>query len=590
MSLSPTSSTVPGSGEKSPTSTAQGRSSPLEHLDTPATEDRITSSPTLMSPENSKLKLEEDMDSENSPPNLNSTFSPSKVPESNENRANGEYGLPSTSPIPAAEIMEAANCRSPNAMRMASSTSPLPATTSPVPKTPLSTEAQQQLITPLGTSPAVTTPATLNGSTSCIQTVTTDDLEEVMMELNKFDRQHIKEWKEKVSIKIPPLLEGYLQFVANGGNTHFSWTAVKGLFKVKLNHVINDFYSESPTDEIPTVPNVESFDYSNVKEKLFLKLDTFSGIPFTIQRLAELLTSPKRHYRRTDKFLRALEKNMLVVSTVEARVAPPIPDQLSLFPPPHHLPASLHSGTKSRNHHIFENGPSESDACSIKENDQNGPSSRLQESSSSQRNGSLTSSLSSNTSPNRSLTALENNPSVLNMSPNQCSNVTSGWNRTTTGERGEKLNSTSKEAAKNANQDVEYEDEDEDDEEEDEDGEDMELNVGTPSDVNEIHATRNCSSDRIVEQRKNVDNTQNSKSSAAESKKSIDENQERSNIESKKTGTVHTVKSILTIKKLKYVSVNVVKLSCSNANLICFSLKNGNSLIQIQLQRALKIT
>ena len=37
-----------------------------------------------------------------------------------------------------------------------------------------------------------------------------------------------------------------------------------------------------------------------------------------MQRLAELLTAPRRHYKRTDKFMRALEKNMLIVSTVEA--------------------------------------------------------------------------------------------------------------------------------------------------------------------------------------------------------------------------------------------------------------------------------
>ena len=205
---------------------------------------------------------------------------------------------------------------------------------------------------------------------------------------------------------------------------------------------------------------------------------------------------------------------------------------------------TIHSTSKSLNLHIFENGPSDSDACSIKENDQNGPSSRLQGSSSSERNGNglLTSSLSSNTSPNRSLTALENNPSILNMSPNQCSNVTAGWNRSPTGERGEKLNSTSKEAPKNGNQDVEYEDEDEDEdeEEEDEDGEDMELNVGTPSDVNEIQATPTCSSERIVEQRKNVDNTQNNISSSAERTELMDENQERSSTEIQKTGRVQS--------------------------------------------------
>uniref|UniRef100_A0A3B4A5L8 Protein phosphatase 4, regulatory subunit 2b n=1 Tax=Periophthalmus magnuspinnatus TaxID=409849 RepID=A0A3B4A5L8_9GOBI len=37
-------------------------------------------------------------------------------------------------------------------------------------------------------------------------------------------------------------------------------------------------------------------------------------IPFTIQRLCELLTDPKRNYSGTGKFLRGLEKNVMVVS------------------------------------------------------------------------------------------------------------------------------------------------------------------------------------------------------------------------------------------------------------------------------------
>lgn len=34
----------------------------------------------------------------------------------------------------------------------------------------------------------------------------------------------------------------------------------------------------------------------------------FFRIPFTIQRLCELLTEPKRNYTGTDKFLRGVEK------------------------------------------------------------------------------------------------------------------------------------------------------------------------------------------------------------------------------------------------------------------------------------------
>ena len=68
-------------------------------------------------------------------------------------------------------------------------------------------------MTSICASPAQATPTALNGSTNCIPPVTTDDLEEVMMELNNFDRQHIKDLKTK-SPAIPPLLEGYLQFIA----------------------------------------------------------------------------------------------------------------------------------------------------------------------------------------------------------------------------------------------------------------------------------------------------------------------------------------------------------------------------------------
>uniref|UniRef100_A0A6I8P151 Protein phosphatase 4 regulatory subunit 2 n=1 Tax=Ornithorhynchus anatinus TaxID=9258 RepID=A0A6I8P151_ORNAN len=39
--------------------------------------------------------------------------------------------------------------------------------------------------------------------------------------------------------------------------------------------------------------------------------------PFTIQRLCELLTDPRRNYTGTDKFLRGIEKNVMVVSCIQ---------------------------------------------------------------------------------------------------------------------------------------------------------------------------------------------------------------------------------------------------------------------------------
>ena len=108
-------------------------------------------------------------------------------------------------------------------------------------------------------------------------------------------------------------------FVAKIGSANFPWTKLKPLFRSKLENVIMDFSNVSPAEEVPPVPNVDVFNFAAIRNKVFEQLDAFAGIPFTVQRLAELLTSPRRHYKRTDKFMRALEKNMLIVSTVEAR-------------------------------------------------------------------------------------------------------------------------------------------------------------------------------------------------------------------------------------------------------------------------------
>lgn len=48
---------------------------------------------------------------------------------------------------------------------------------------------------------------------------------------------------------------------------------------------------------------------------LLERLDSFNAAPFTIQRISELLADPRKQYSRIDKFMRAVEKNILVVST-----------------------------------------------------------------------------------------------------------------------------------------------------------------------------------------------------------------------------------------------------------------------------------
>lgn len=53
-----------------------------------------------------------------------------------------------------------------------------------------------------------------------------------------------------------------------------------------------------------------------MKKMLIDRLDSFNNAPFTIQRISELLSDPRKQYSRIDKFMRAVEKTILVVSTV----------------------------------------------------------------------------------------------------------------------------------------------------------------------------------------------------------------------------------------------------------------------------------
>ncbi|XP_049944248.1 serine/threonine-protein phosphatase 4 regulatory subunit 2-like [Schistocerca serialis cubense] len=139
-----------------------------------------------------------------------------------------------------------------------------------------------------------------------------ENQEEVLQSLEDFAKMKPKE--------IPKELEEYLEYVAKTGDPVYQWSAVKCLFREKLLKVITDFYESCPTcpnNEFTPCPNVEPFNYENMKASLLERLDSFSSAPFTIQRLCELLTTPTKEYTRVDKFMRAVEKNILVVSTKE---------------------------------------------------------------------------------------------------------------------------------------------------------------------------------------------------------------------------------------------------------------------------------
>lgn len=117
--------------------------------------------------------------------------------------------------------------------------------------------------------------------------------------------------------EIPRELEEYISYVARTGDPVFQWSLVKVLIKEKLVAVLNEFKENNPSLEIPPCPNVDPFSYETLKSNLLTRLDSFILPPFTIQRICELLASPRKEYNRIDKYMRAVEKNILVVSACE---------------------------------------------------------------------------------------------------------------------------------------------------------------------------------------------------------------------------------------------------------------------------------
>ncbi|KAK7916155.1 hypothetical protein WMY93_011916 [Mugilogobius chulae] len=122
---------------------------------------------------------------------------------------------------------------------------------------------------------------------------------------------------DKKSKKEPcPVLEQFLCHVAKTGETMVQWSQFKNYFLFKLEKVMDDFKASAPEQRVPANANVESIPFEDMKERILKIVKGYNGIPFTIQRLCELLTEPKRNYTGTDKFLRGVEKNVMVVSCI----------------------------------------------------------------------------------------------------------------------------------------------------------------------------------------------------------------------------------------------------------------------------------
>ncbi|XP_076608961.1 serine/threonine-protein phosphatase 4 regulatory subunit 2-B [Chaetodon auriga] len=129
-------------------------------------------------------------------------------------------------------------------------------------------------------------------------------------------QEALRDFEKKAKKEACPLLEQFLCHIAKTGETMVQWSQFKNYFLFKLEKVMDDFRASAPEQRGPANPNVESIPFEDMKERILKIVKGYNGIPFTIQRLCELLTEPKRNYTGTDKFLRGVEKNVMVVSCV----------------------------------------------------------------------------------------------------------------------------------------------------------------------------------------------------------------------------------------------------------------------------------
>lgn len=125
-----------------------------------------------------------------------------------------------------------------------------------------------------------------------------------------------RDFEKKGEKESCPILDQFLSHVAKTGETMIQWSQFKSYFLFKLEKVMDDFKASCPEQRGPANPNVEYIPFEEMKQRILKIVNGYNGIPFTIQRLCELLTEPKRNYAGTDKFLRGVEKNVMVVSCV----------------------------------------------------------------------------------------------------------------------------------------------------------------------------------------------------------------------------------------------------------------------------------
>ena len=127
---------------------------------------------------------------------------------------------------------------------------------------------------------------------------------------------------------LPIELSDIITQISNYAKILYPWRYVYTIIIVKLKEVLSSF------DQVPDEKQEETTIMKNI-DKLFTQRFK-KAPPFTLQRVCDLLSEPKKFYKTKQKFLRAIDKVLTVISHAKVQCISPLPSlsSESRFSPP----------------------------------------------------------------------------------------------------------------------------------------------------------------------------------------------------------------------------------------------------------------
>jgi len=110
-----------------------------------------------------------------------------------------------------------------------------------------------------------------------------------------------------------PTYEDYLLKTATTAEVVCNWNLLRELLRYKIKQLCEQKSANGPSNQIINGESVEDF-----QMRIWSILDSFDEPPFTIQRLCELTTISHDQHKTVWKYLRAIEKVLLVTSCVSS--------------------------------------------------------------------------------------------------------------------------------------------------------------------------------------------------------------------------------------------------------------------------------